>query len=134
MKPVSASKTTLTGYVTGKSLRFLRTTPFRLVISTACSLTRGCRPLDLRSSSSAGTPWSATTRGPAPSLPDLLFYSRAKNSLLPSFPARSTRPEAGQEQTPWRNTIPIQTRGAWCAKRRGGDTVASALRLTAFST
>ena len=134
MQPVYASKMTLTGYVTGKSLCFSRTTQFRLVISTACSLTRGCRPLGLRSSSSAGTPWCVTIRGPAPSLPVLLYRSRVNNSPPRSFPAISTRREVVQEQTRWRNTIPTQTHGAWSAKPRGGDTVASALRLSAFST
>ena len=134
MQPVYASKMTLTGYVTGKSLCFSRTTQFRLVISTACSLTRGCPPLGLRSSSSAGTPWCVTIRGPAPSLPVLLCRSRVNNSPPRSFPAISTRREVVQEQTRWRNTIPTQTRGAWSAKPRGGDTVASALRLSAFST
>ena len=90
----------------------LRAKPKPKSTFTAIRLLSHHQPLDLRSSSSARTPWSTTTRGLAPSLPDLLYYSDAKNSPPPSFPARSTRRAAIQEPIRWRNTIPTQTRGA----------------------
>ena len=90
----------------------LRAKPKPKSTFTAIHLLSHHRLLDLRSSSSARTPWSATTCGSAPSLPDLLCCSGAKNLPPLSFPARSTQQAAVQESIRWRNTIPTQTHGA----------------------